>query len=290
MFASSCGHARTSDAAGKLLAGLDLFLSFAVEVGAIDDEKFEKVWKMAHDGLYEVLQLQDQEQSDESPVSRFLELLQTALSTGRAHLSYMLPPEDEGNSFGSPTYFGHLETTISVDKEASELPDASAKPASKEVDDETSEASKTEYKKHFIPQGQRIGWKKLDDLYFEPKESLAMAQRLAKDMNQPPIPLTHKALGKRLAESGLLCSSRKDRNVSRVSIEGQKQDVFHIKLDDFIEIERCEGDFVDDRNELAFQEKEEAEKRLEQQARLRKARRDKANSWSQEQLKKLIPD
>ncbi len=28
-----------------------------------------------------------------------------------------------------------------------------------------------------------------------------MAQRLAKDMNQPPIPLTHKALGKRLAES-----------------------------------------------------------------------------------------
>ncbi len=70
---------------------------------------FEKVWKMAHEGLYEVLQLQDQEQSDESPVSRFLELLQTALSTGRAHLSYMLPPEDEGNSFGSPTYFGHLE-------------------------------------------------------------------------------------------------------------------------------------------------------------------------------------
>ncbi len=66
--------------------------------------------------------------------------------------------------------------------------------------------------------------------------------------------------------------------------------MFHIKLDDFIEIERCEGDFVDDRNELAFQEKEEAEKRLEQQARLRKARRDKANSWSQEQLKKLIPD
>ena len=31
----------------------------------------------------------------------------------------------------------------------------------------------TEQKTIFIPQGQRIGWKKLDNLYFEPKESLA---------------------------------------------------------------------------------------------------------------------
>lgn len=290
MFASSCGHARTSDAAGKLLAGLDLFLSFAVDVGAIDDETFEKVWKMAHEGLYEVLQHQDQEQSDESPVSRFLELLQTALSTGRAHLAYILSPEEEGSSFGSPTYFGYLEKTIPVTNPAPSQPVVSESPAASEAQEETLEPVRTEYKKIFIPQGQRIGWKKLDDLYFEPKESLAMVQRLAKDMNQPPIPMNPKALGKRLAESGLLCSSRKDRNVSRVSIEGRKQDVFHIKIDDFLEIERTEGDFVDDRNELEFQEKEEAEKRLEQQARLRKARRDKVSGWRQEQLIKLIPD
>jgi len=59
-------------------------------------------------------------------------------------------------------------------------------------------------------------------------------------------------------------------------IDGRKEDVFHIRLDDFMEIERHEGDFVDDRNEEAFLEREQANHRQEQAARLRKDRRDQA--------------
>jgi hypothetical protein len=284
LFAPNCQHGRTADAAAKLLAGLDLFLDFALTVGAIDEERFQSIWEMAHDGLFEVLETQDRDQADESPVNRFLELLRTALATGRAHLTYILSPAEEENAFGSPTYFGYQERTVTEPKTPSDTTDQPEKPANPDESSKQPEPMAVEYKIVFTPQGQRIGWKKLDALYFEPKEALAVVQRLAKDMHQPPIPMNHKALGKRLAERGLLVKSRKDRNVARVNIDGRKEDVFHIRLDDFMEIERNEGDFIDDRNEEAFRDREQAAHRQEQAARMRRDRRDQVNDVKQREL------
>jgi len=284
LFAPNCQHGRTADAAAKLLAGLDLFLEFASTVGAIDEERFQSTWEMAHDGLFEVLETQDRDQADESPVNRFLELLRTALATGRAHLTYILSPVEEENAFGSPTYFGYQERTVTETKTQGDDAGSADKSAVAAEPGNQPESKTLEFKSVFTPQGQRIGWKKFDALYFEPKEALAVVQRLAKDMHQPPIPMNHKALGKRLAERGLLVKSRKDRNVARVNIDGRKEDVFHIRLEDFMEIERNEGDFIDDRNEETFREREQANHRQEQAARLRKDRRDRVNDIKQKEL------
>lgn len=283
----SCEHSRTVDAAAKLLAGLDRFLDFASTVGGMDEECYEGVWKLAHDGLFEVLETQDRDQADESPVNRFLELLRTALATGRAHLTYLLSHAEEDNAFGSPTYFGYQERTF-IEPEPADESSPRSENASTVAQGKESDTIVPERKSIFTPQGQRIGWKHLDNLYFEPKESLAVAQRLAKDMQQPPIPMNHKALGKRLAERGLLAFSRKDRNVARVNIEGRKEDVFHIRLDTFMELVRCEGDFVDERNEVAFREREQADQRQQQSALLRKSRRELVDDYMQQEFMKLL--
>ena len=288
LFSPNCEHARTADTAAKLLAGLDLFLDFALTVGAIDDERHSEIWELAHDGLYEVLDTQDRDQADESPVNRFLELLRTALATGRAHLTYLLPPNEEENVFGSPSHFGYQEKTILEPRPVDETSSCPDNTATLDEKDKAAEQMAHVEKTIYIPQGQRIGWKKYDDLYFEPKESLAVVQRLAKDMHQPPIPMNHKALGKRLAERGLLATSRKDRNVARVNIDGRKEDVFHIRIGNFMDLERCEEDFVDERNEEAFKEHEQALRREEQSARLRKQRRDDVHEFRQQQFMQLL--
>ena len=100
--------------------------------------------------------------------------------------------------------------------------------------------------------------------------------------------MNHKALGKRLAERGLLATSRKDRNVARVNIDGRKEDVFHIRIGNFMDLERCEEDFVDERNEEAFKEHEQALRREEQSARLRKQRRDDVHEFRQQQFMQLL--
>lgn len=285
IFAQECQHARTVDTAAKLLAGFDRFLDFVTEVGAMDEDLFESIWRMAHEALFEVLANQERDQADEDPVHRFLDLLRTALATGRAHLSYLLSLSEGDDNYGSPVYFGYQERRIPV---STPLPIGELGGAEKDSTAEKLPSDTLEYKNIFTPTGSRIGWKQYDNLYLEPKESLAVVQRLAKDMNQPPIPLNYKALGKRLSEHGLLASRKKDRNLARVNIQGRKEDVFHLRLSDFMELHRCDGDFVDERNEEEFEEHERAAQRQQQAEKLRQARRDRVNEFRQQQFLRLL--
>jgi hypothetical protein len=287
IFAADAKHGRTVDTAAKLLAGLDHFLHFALTHGGIDDDQHEVLWQIAHEALYEVLAKQEQDQADEDPVERFLDFLRSAFATGRAHLSYMHPATEEESVFGSPTYFGYQEKSIFVPKVDARKSDDASSPR---VDGETgTESPEThERKVIFTPMGVRVGWKEYDNLYIEPKEALAVVQRLAKDMNQPPIPMNHKALGKRLAERGLLVSSKKGRNVARVNILGRKEDVFHLRLGDFMELHRCEEDATDEQNEAGYAKHQKALERAEQSRTLREQRRHKVYEFRQQQFIDLL--
>lgn len=284
VFQTEAKHARTVDIAAKLLAGLDQFLDFAMKHGALDEEMHEGIWRSAHEALFEVLKNQETEQADEDPVHRFLDLLRTAFATGRAHLQYLISPSEEEEMFGSPTYFGYQKRIHTERKSCS--PNADNE---NEKEDSSAEGQEIlEQRSFFVPVGVRVGWKHLDNLYLEPKESLAVVQRLAKDMNQPPIPINYKALGKRLAEQGLFVSSKKGRNVARVNIEGRKEDVFHLRFDALIELHRCAGDLVDELNEELFQEHEQALHRQEQANKLRQTRRDRVHDFRQQQFIQLL--
>ena len=290
-FASGAKHARTIDAVGDLMAGLERFLDFATEVCGLDEDLNDVIWQEAEDAFHKVLELQVEEQSEESPVSRFLDLLRTALATGRAHLQYMDPPSEEDAVFGSPTYFGYQETFVKTNRtdEGEAVNPKTAEDSADDIDDKDKESF--EVKSFFSPQGQRIGWKNYGNLYFEPSESLAVAQRLAREMNQPPIPLNAKALGKRLAAQGLLESSKQGRNLARKNIQGRKLDVFHLRLKDFMELHRCEEDFVDEQNERMFGEYEKAVQREERSAEMRKSRRKQVHDFMQQRFMKLLdPD
>ncbi len=55
-----------------------------------------------------------------------------------------------------------------------------------------------------------------------------------------------------------------------------------------MELVRCEGDFVDERNEVAFREREQADQRQQQSALLKKSRQELVDDHMQQQLMKLL--
>lgn len=290
VFAREARHARTADIAAKLLAGMDRFLEFVRETGTISDELFEGIWQLTHDGLFEAIEAQEQEQADEDPTRRFLDLLRTALSTGRGHLAYLSPYEDD--KAGSPSYFGHEERVV-YERPSVPPPQSSEQPTD-ECDNAAAESSgdaNFEPRRYYVPRGARVGWKSQFSLYVEPKAALAVVQKLAREMHQPPIPLGHKALGKRLAERGLLLSSSKGRNVAKVGIEGRKEHVFHFSLSALIDIEEYSTDFTDEQWEQEYEERDIARKREDAIKELKLSWRERATRARQEQLLALLdPD
>ena len=74
VFRGKAAHPRVVDIAADLLAGFDLFLCFALEVGAIDEREFDESGK-AHDALFEAVQVQDRHQVEQDPARRLLDLL-----------------------------------------------------------------------------------------------------------------------------------------------------------------------------------------------------------------------
>lgn len=276
IFAESSKHPRTADILGKLLAGLDSFLYFARDVNAISEANHEVIWRGAHDALRDVVEEQNREQSSEDPVDSFLDLLRTAFATGRAHLILMSSPDDEDRAFmGNPVFFGYDEKTV-----RNPLGSGGGEGSDNHPDEE--------WKSVLVPKGERIGWKRFDDIFLEPKASLAVVQRLAKDMNQHPIPLNHKALGKRLMERGLLASNKKDRNVARVNIQGRKVDVFHIRVGDFIDLHDFGHDAVFEFQEEKLKAHEDSLRREQLANQVGQARLRKANIHFQESLMKLL--
>jgi hypothetical protein len=80
-------HARLPGALADLQAGWEMFLEFALEVGAINSIELGQLEKRARIafGLLALLQAQYHEASD--PAARFLRLLEAALTCGRGHVA-----------------------------------------------------------------------------------------------------------------------------------------------------------------------------------------------------------
>jgi hypothetical protein len=80
-------HKRTADVVAQLAAAWDVFLAFALEVGAIDKHAAEALWERVWAGLMEISAEQAILQQAAEPTARFRDLLLAAISTGKAHIA-----------------------------------------------------------------------------------------------------------------------------------------------------------------------------------------------------------
>jgi hypothetical protein len=131
-------HRRTPALVADLALGLELFLQFAAEAGALETSDAQALWDRAWSALLASGADQADHLTSADPVTRFLDLLRSALAAGRAHLA-----SPEGDRPEAWAVWGWRKTT-----------------------DEP------------LALGDRIGWVLGDDLYLDPDVAYRSAQQM----------------------------------------------------------------------------------------------------------------
>jgi hypothetical protein len=80
-------HARLPGALAELQSGWELFLEFALEVGAINRAEREELEQRSKSAFTQLCALQATYQAASDPAMHFVALLRTALASGRAHVA-----------------------------------------------------------------------------------------------------------------------------------------------------------------------------------------------------------
>jgi hypothetical protein len=192
-------HRRTPTLVADLLAGFSPFLTFAREVGALSPEGAEDLRQRCCAALLSASAEQTAYQEDSDPCDRYLALLRSVLSSGRAH-------------FAGPK---------------GERPDDLAQACGWRSQDNPNDPGAV-----WQPQGRRIGWLDNGDLYLDPDAAFAECQELGNRQGEP-LTVSRNTLHKRLHERGLLASTEENRNslVVRRTLEGTRHRVLHLRAE-----------------------------------------------------------
>ncbi|HEV2545927.1 MAG TPA: hypothetical protein VGU20_01180 [Stellaceae bacterium] len=180
-------HARMPGNIASLLLGVDQFLSFAVELGAITAAAAEKHRSGARRAFEAQAARQAALQASEDPVDQFVALIRNALVSGKGHL---------------------------VDRASGGMPGKAGLCGWREAEGERST--------RWQPSGERLGWIDGDAVYLSPEGAFRMAQRLAREGGDG-VALTKNTLFKRLDERGLLSQRDADRHTKSIIVDGRKQ-------------------------------------------------------------------
>jgi hypothetical protein len=190
------GSARTPGIVADLALGLQLFLEFALVIGAIGqaerDDLTRRIWQalaVASAGQAEHIQATE-------PTALFVNLLAAAVTSGRGHVA-----GPDGDAPIAPAAWGWRRE------------DARDGPI-------------------WRPQGRRIGWIDGADLFLEPEAAYAEAQDLAR-VQGDGLPVSAQTLRKRLKEKGLLVTTDEHRQklTVRKTFQGSRRDVLHLSAD-----------------------------------------------------------
>ena len=197
----SFAHKRIPEIIANLGAGLRFFLELAQEIGAIAQPEAEQLWKSCWQALGETARLQAKHHAASEPTRRFLECLNAAISSGKAHVA-----SPKGKEPGEdPEAWGWRSVTVG-----------------------TRDNARDEWRH----QGDRVGWRDGGDLYLEPSGSFAAAQDFAKRLGDP-LTIGPYTLRKRLNEKGLLASTgaseSRETLLVRRTLEGHRLEVLHLK-------------------------------------------------------------
>ena len=190
--AGSGTHRRTPEIVANLALGWDFFLSFAQSVEAITQQERTQLWSRAWNALGRASAAQVQHQRGGDPAQRFVELLGSAIASGRAHLA--------GADGGRPVVDGGTWGWRHAGQGGWEA------------------------------QGERVGWlAEGNHVYLDADASYAAVQQLGQEVGDR-LMLTPQTLRKRLNERGVLVSTDAGRQVLTVRriLEGQRREVLHV--------------------------------------------------------------
>lgn len=195
---SSASHRRTPEIVANLMFGLECFLDFAKEIGAVTKAEATKIWQRCWAGLGKAASAQAEHHRASEPVRRFFELLNAALASGRAHVAGA-----EGREPPQAEAWGWREVIVGAGDNA-----------------------RVEWR----PQGERVGWLDGEDLFLDLDAAYAAAQTVGYKFGDS-LTLTPRTLSKRLYERGLLRStdteSRETFKVRR-TLEGRRREALHL--------------------------------------------------------------
>jgi hypothetical protein len=187
-------HRRLPTMLAELQAGWEIWLQYAVEIGAITHAEEQKLKQKAVSALTEIASIQSQYHQASDPAFRFLALLRAALASGHAHIADRL-----GRAPMSPALCGWHKPQ----------------------------------RRAWIPKGMRIGWVAKDDLYLEPTVSYQMAQQWAGSEGLPISAQTlRRRLRERglLAST----DAGRQMLIVRRTLEGGPKEVLHLKVRDLL--------------------------------------------------------
>jgi hypothetical protein len=155
-FQDEAAHPRTAPAMAGKMAALELAIEFACDSGAISDEQAADFLVRFETALKKLAQVQNPDYAAMQPAARFVRLLRDALASGRGHIttrSGAAPPAHLAAGCGWKGFDGQANNGGRLESS-----------------------------------GPNIGWidgRDWEDLFLNPSESLAVVQKLARDMQQP---------------------------------------------------------------------------------------------------------
>jgi hypothetical protein len=169
------GHRRTPEMMANLALGMQYFLAYAHDRGALHGATCQALWARAWKALGAVAAAQHEYQRSEEPVSRFLALLAGALAAGQAHVA---DASTLRNPTCTPEHWGWRAHTLGTG------------------------ASQRE---EWYALGERVGWVQGARLYLEPEAAFSVVQKLA-ETQKASVAITQRTLWKRMREQGMLAS------------------------------------------------------------------------------------
>jgi len=207
--ADRAAHGRTPEIVANLMVGFDYFVRFALEAGAISGRGAEDLRGAVRRALKQVAAAQADHQAASEPTRQFLELLGSAVLSGRAHVA-----DERDNPPPSPELWGWQRRT-------------NGGPYGSEA---------------WEPKGRRVGWVTDDGLYLDASAAHAAAQEVG-NATGDPISITTKTLSKRLHEQGLLVSADRgrERQTVRKMLGARRVNVLHLRPDALVSPESTQS-------------------------------------------------
>lgn len=175
-FTTQTAHRKTADLTGMLMVGLESFLRFALESQAISSEEKSKYETACQDAILKMAMAQADHQEGEDSAVRFLQIVGSAFTSGRAHCV----DSKTGMKPENPALWGWQPRGEALFV-GSDEPKAS----------------------DWIPRGDKIGWIDGNELLLEPDATYAVVQRIASEQTDP-LPVQKQTIIKRLAEKGYI--------------------------------------------------------------------------------------
>jgi hypothetical protein len=202
-------HARTPGAVAELWAAFELFLQFASEMGAIDEQTRQEYAQKAEIAFRQLAASQGANQREADPALRFRDLVRAAVTARRAHICHL-------DNHGVPDIKCCPQRLGWRNTGAAEAP-------------------------KWLPGGDAIGWIGSEGLFLNFEAAEAVAQKLATEA-RAPLPVGGITLKRLLLEAKLLakCETKRDRLTVRLPRDPERTPVLHV-IDNFLGGDEEEG-------------------------------------------------